>query len=88
MSPSVGLVSFPDEDLSSRRPYSKGLHNLMDAEASKLVAEAYKRTEDVILKNRDKLQKVRRNLIFFFDFLVYWFLRNSTCTSCIIFITS
>lgn len=60
MSPTVGLVSFPDEDTSSRRPYSKGLHNLMDAEISKLVAEAYRRTEKVILTNRDKLQKVRR----------------------------
>lgn len=58
MCPTVGLVSFPDEDTSSRRPYSKGLHNLMDAETSKLVAEAYKRTEQIILSNRDKLQQV------------------------------
>ncbi len=58
MSNVVGLVSFPEEDGTSRRPYSKTLHNLMDAEASRLVSEAYKRTETVLLTNRDKLKKV------------------------------
>lgn len=54
----VGLVSYPEDDPQSRRPYSKRLHALMESEASKLVTSAYRKTEEVLLKNRDKLEKV------------------------------
>lgn len=31
----------------------------MDDEASRLVAQAYRKTEEVLTQNRDKLEKVR-----------------------------
>lgn len=58
MSKTVGLVSFPEEDGQSRRPYSKTLHALMEAEAKQLVNSAYRHTENVLNKNKDKLKKV------------------------------
>lgn len=54
----VGLVSFPEEETKERgrRPYSKKFANIIDVEARKLVAQAYKRTEEVLLQNKDKLE--------------------------------
>ena len=43
----------------NKKPYSKKLGNLMDAEASRLIAEAYKRTEKLLRDNEEKLQLVR-----------------------------
>ncbi|XP_065211013.1 paraplegin [Planococcus citri] len=63
MSKVVGLVSFPDEDGQSRRPYSKTLHALMEAEAKQLVNKAYRHTESVLLKNKDKLKKLAETLL-------------------------
>lgn len=59
MNENVGLVSFPEEDnKESRRPYSKGLAAMIDAETRKLVGRAYSRTEELLNQNRDKLQIV------------------------------
>lgn len=63
MSKTVGLVSFPEEDGQSRRPYSKTFHALMDAEARKLVNKAYRHTENVLSKNKDKLKKLAEALL-------------------------
>jgi spastic paraplegia protein 7 len=61
MNENVGLLSFDEEETSSgtKKPFSKRLGNLMDQEARRLVAQAYKRTEQVILEHRDELEKVR-----------------------------
>lgn len=64
MSEVVGLVSFPEEDGHSRRPYSKTLHSLMEAEAKRLINRAYRRTEEVLKQNNDKLKKVKNSFTF------------------------
>uniref|UniRef100_A0A8C0E9G9 SPG7 matrix AAA peptidase subunit, paraplegin n=2 Tax=Strigidae TaxID=30459 RepID=A0A8C0E9G9_BUBBB len=61
MVPSIGQVSFPDLESAAgigRRPFSQGLQQMMDHEAKVLVAQAYRRTEKLLLENRDKLQTV------------------------------
>ncbi|KAL4613568.1 paraplegin [Arapaima gigas] len=55
---SVGQVSFPEteeEGAIGRRPFSQGLQQQMDHEAKMLIARAYRRTEKLLLDNRDKL---------------------------------
>uniref|UniRef100_F6PX75 Spastic paraplegia 7 (pure and complicated autosomal recessive) n=1 Tax=Xenopus tropicalis TaxID=8364 RepID=F6PX75_XENTR len=58
MVPSIGQVSFPDSESTpgiGRRPFSQGLQEMMDREAQLLVSTAYRRTEKLLLDNRDKL---------------------------------
>ncbi|XDV17343.1 hypothetical protein PO909_023221 [Leuciscus waleckii] len=54
---SVGQMSFPEDDQGGigRRPFSQGLQQQMDHEAKLLIAQAYRRTEKLLLDNRDKL---------------------------------
>ncbi|XP_044269257.1 paraplegin [Tribolium madens] len=63
MSENVGLLSFPQEESQGRRPYSKKLANLIDIEARRLVRRAYKRTEEVLLKNKEKLELLAETLL-------------------------
>lgn len=64
MSSTVGLVSFPPDSTTGRtKPYSKSLGNLIDAEASRLIAESSKRTKELLSKNRDKLELVAEELL-------------------------
>jgi spastic paraplegia protein 7 len=60
MSDRVGLVCFPEDqgEEKGRRPYSKKFANLIDVEARRLISKAYKRTEEVLLQNKDKLELV------------------------------
>lgn len=62
MSETVGHVSFPEEDQNSRqtgrRPYSKLLANTIDEEARHIISNAYKKTEHLLIENKDKLEKV------------------------------
>lgn len=58
MSETVGLVSFPEEDKTSVRPYSKSLAALVDEEVRRIVAKAYLHTEKVLKENSDKLELV------------------------------
>ncbi|XP_068811778.1 mitochondrial inner membrane m-AAA protease component paraplegin [Struthio camelus] len=63
---SIGQVSFPDLESASgigRRPFSQGLQQMMDHEAKVLVAQAYRRTEKLLLDNRDKLQALSNALL-------------------------
>lgn len=53
----VGLMSF-EEQKGATRPYSKKLHATMDLEARKMIAEAYKRTEALLIQHRDALEKM------------------------------
>ncbi|KAK7169713.1 hypothetical protein R3I94_000070 [Phoxinus phoxinus] len=57
MAASVGQMSFPEDDQGGigRRPFSQGLQQQMDHEAKLLIAQAYRRTEKLLLDNRDKL---------------------------------
>ncbi|KAJ7312121.1 hypothetical protein JRQ81_006463 [Phrynocephalus forsythii] len=66
MSPSVGNLSFPDGDVGreiGRRPFSHGLQQIMDHEAKMLVAQAYRRTEALLLDHRDKLKALAHALL-------------------------
>ncbi|CAH2324358.1 paraplegin [Pelobates cultripes] len=65
MVPSIGQVSFPDESTSGigRRPFSQGLQEMMDREAQRLVSSSYRRTEKLLLENRDKLQALANALL-------------------------
>ena len=62
MSPTLGHISFPEEEPGSRqtgrRPYSKRLANTIDEEARFLITNAYKRTESLLLQHKDMLEKV------------------------------
>ncbi|XP_068610540.1 mitochondrial inner membrane m-AAA protease component paraplegin [Brachionichthys hirsutus] len=58
MCDSVGQVSFPDKEEQgsfSRRPFSQGLQQQIDLEVKMLITQAYRRTETLLLDNRDKL---------------------------------
>merc|ERR1712234_90218 len=46
-----------------KKPYSKWLQNTMDLEAKKLIAQAYKRTEEVLQGNQDKLEILAEKLL-------------------------
>ncbi|EZA46920.1 hypothetical protein DMN91_004838 [Ooceraea biroi] len=65
MSPAVGLVSFHEEvtDTTSKKPYSKKLANLMDAEVRRIIAEAYERTRQLLSSNKEKLDKLATALL-------------------------
>merc|ERR1719232_2491429 len=57
----VGLVSF--EDTGGRRPYSKKLQATMDLEARTMIAEAYRRTEDILKNHQEALEKMAQALL-------------------------
>ncbi|KAM3877056.1 mitochondrial inner membrane m-AAA protease component paraplegin [Diretmus argenteus] len=66
MCSSVGQVSFPDTEEQGaigRRPFSQGLQHQMDHEAKMLIASAYRRTEKLLLENRDKLTVLANALL-------------------------
>merc|ERR1719340_233160 len=58
----VGLVSF-DMSGGGKNPYSKRLAATMDLEARKMIAEAYKRTENVLQDHKDKLEVLAQKLL-------------------------
>lgn len=60
MNDEIGLVSFTDEEIEERgrKPYSKRLASMIDDEVRRLVTKAYKTTEEVLIKNKDKLELV------------------------------
>lgn len=63
MSPTVGLVSFPDLKEHGKSPFSKSLKALIDLEARKLIANAYYRTEEILRNNQDKLKNLAEELL-------------------------
>lgn len=58
MNEKVGLLSFPEDTKNSIRPYSNKLAALMETEVSRLVANAYFKTENLLKTNFDKLELV------------------------------
>ncbi|XP_043248922.1 paraplegin [Colletes gigas] len=65
MSPTVGLISFPEDMTSTKtkKLYSKKMGNLMDAEVQRIIADAYKTTEKLLLDNKDKLKMLAEALL-------------------------
>ena len=59
---SVGLVSF-EERQGEPKPYSKKLHAKMDLETRKMIAEAYRRTEALLVEHKDKLTLLAEELL-------------------------
>lgn len=64
-SEAVGQVSFAEEATreQGRRPYSQKLAATIDDEASKIIFKAYKRTEEIIVENKDKLKLLAEALL-------------------------
>ena len=58
----VGLLSF-DESGGGKKPYSKKLQALMDQEARQMIAEAYKKTEYLLLEHKELLEKMAVELL-------------------------
>lgn len=56
----VGLVSYPDEENREYgvRPYSENLDAIIETEVSSLIFSSYKKTEEVLKANMDKLKLV------------------------------
>ncbi|KAE9414424.1 hypothetical protein Angca_002749 [Angiostrongylus cantonensis] len=63
MSNVVGTLSFPTDDDFKIKPYSRKLGHIIDQEASNLVGQAYRATEDLLRKNASKLELVPRELL-------------------------
>ncbi|GMT24233.1 hypothetical protein PFISCL1PPCAC_15530 [Pristionchus fissidentatus] len=67
MNSNIGPLSFAgDDDRQAeimRKPYSKKLQATMDQEVSMLVGQAYRRTEEIITQNMDKLEVIGRELL-------------------------
>lgn len=67
----VGLVSYPEEENREFgvRPYSENLDAVIDKEVSSLIFSAYKKTEEVLQANMDKLKLVCWQQYFVFLFI-------------------
>ena len=59
----IGYLSFEDQDPNQRRPYSKKLQATMDQEARTMIAEAYKRTEEILKKHQNSLEILAQALL-------------------------
>ncbi len=63
----IGNVSFYDSsgqsEYSFSKPYSEKTGQIIDEEVSKLVDTAYKRTKEILVKNRDLLTKLAESLL-------------------------
>lgn len=63
----VGPLSFPSDDERQAglmmKPYSRKLQSTMDQEVGLLVGEAYRRTEEIIRENMDKLELIGKELL-------------------------
>jgi cell division protease FtsH len=66
MNPKVGNVSFYDSkqsDYNFTKPYSETTAETIDEEVRKLVDQAYQRTKNLLLKRRDELETIARELL-------------------------
>lgn len=65
MSSKVGNLSFgrdTEEGSFVTKPYSKSMAHLIDREASKLINECYQKVQDIIEKNKEKLELLAKEL--------------------------
>lgn len=59
MNEKIGPIYIKDEsDNETMNTYSKSLHNIIDHEVRNIVGAAYKKTEELLKENRNKLDKV------------------------------
>ncbi|VVC30093.1 ATPase, AAA-type, core,Peptidase, FtsH,Peptidase M41, FtsH extracellular,Peptidase M41,P-loop containing [Cinara cedri] len=63
MNEQIGLLSFPEDTKNSVRPYSNKLAALMETEVSRLVANAYFKTEKLLKENYNKLELIAEELL-------------------------
>lgn len=54
MAENIGPICLPD----NKQSYSKALHALIDNEVRQIVYETYRKTEQLLNENSDKLSKV------------------------------
>ncbi|XP_055378679.1 paraplegin [Condylostylus longicornis] len=53
----------PEGSMATEKPYSKALENLIDIEARKLITAAYQKAENILIQNKDKLEKLAEALL-------------------------
>lgn len=70
MDPVIGPLYFPSEEeagkdggWAGKKPYSKKLANLIDIQARLLVGRAYKKTEEILMNNKEKLKLLAETLL-------------------------
>lgn len=65
MSEKVGLLSYEQQgsEAEGKRPYSKKLAALIDLEARLLIGQAFKQTQDILTKNKQKLDLLASELL-------------------------
>ncbi|XP_068159063.1 mitochondrial inner membrane m-AAA protease component paraplegin [Drosophila tropicalis] len=68
MNKNLGPIYVRDADESEgggggEKPFSRAMESLIDNEARHVVAKAYKTTEDILIKHRDKLEKLAEALL-------------------------
>lgn len=65
MNEKIGLLSYvpPSGEFEGKRPYSKQLAGRIDLEARTLVSQAFRVTEEILMKHRDKLNLMAAELL-------------------------
>jgi AFG3 family protein len=63
MNEKVGMLSFPSDDQSFQKPYSQDTARMIDEEVRLLVAGAYKRTVDLVTKEKAKVEALAQALL-------------------------
>jgi AFG3 family protein len=63
MNEKVGMLSFPPDNQQFQKPYSQETANLIDEEVRALVSETYKRTVELITKERAKVEALAQGLL-------------------------
>lgn len=69
MNERIGPMYVPDEaerSYTGYKLYSKALGNIIDEEARRMVQDAYKKTEQILKDNSNKLKSVSFSFFFFF----------------------
>lgn len=54
----------------SAKPFSRAMDSIIDHEARSVVSEAYRTTEELLIKHRDKLEKARQHVSYLSSILI------------------
>jgi AFG3 family protein len=65
MNPRIGNLSYqgPNDEQQFQKPYSEETARMIDEEVRKMVAEAYRRTKELLLEKRDCVERVAQRLL-------------------------